>query len=87
MPKKKYPDMNATRYEPSNGRYDLMTTDQVLTLSSDDLELILVHLNSYYLLKEATSGDDFYHRLVELHNRYPESDFRLEVLPQDDGTH
>lgn len=74
-------DKKATRYEYGNGRFDLMTSEQVRTLTHDDLLLILSRLTDAMRQGESSMMEELYHQLVELHLRYPESDFRLEILP------
>jgi len=76
-------DEKATRYEFGNGRFDLMTDEEVRTLTSDDLNGILVRLAELCRQGESSIGEELYHQLYELHCRYPDSDFRLEVVPQD----
>jgi hypothetical protein len=75
-------DENATKYEDGNGRFDLMTDEEVRTWSADDFQSILVRLA--HLVREGQEnsiGEEIYHRLYELHLRYNDVVFRLEVLP------
>lgn len=73
-------DENATQYEFGNGRFDLMTDEQVRTLTSGDLEGLLVRLADACRKGESSVGEERYHQLYELYLRYPDTDFRLEVI-------
>ncbi len=74
-------DENATQYEFGNGRYDLMTDEEVRTLTSDDIQSTLVRFAHLIRTEgESSVGEDIYHRLYELHIRYPDTDFRLEII-------
>ena len=76
------PDEHATRYEHGNGRFDLMTDEEVRMLTGHDLQGVLVALAEWVRRGEmSVIGMERYHRLLELHQRYPKSDFRLEVIP------
>ncbi len=79
-------DENATSYVEGNGRFDLMTDEEVRTLYGDDLQYILVMLAERSRRGELSSiGEERYHRLHELHTRYPDSNFQLEIIPEDQG--
>lgn len=75
------PDMKAKRYERGNGRFDLMTDEEVRTFISDDFSLILSRMTYSYQQGETSMGYELYHQLHELYIRYPDSTFRLEVIP------
>ncbi len=73
-------DENATRYIRGNGRFDLMTDEEVRTLLHDDLLGILVRLAEWVRRGEESSvGIERYHRLLELLECYPDADFRLDI--------
>lgn len=74
-------DENATRYEFGNGRFDLMTDEEVRTLYSGDLEALDIRLAETMRHGETPIGQELYHHLHELWIRYPNSDFRLEIIP------
>jgi hypothetical protein len=85
MPRKKtsdVPDMEATRYEYGNGRFDLMTDEEVRTISASDFEMFFARLTDAMRQGESGPMQELYHRLYELRLRYPDRDFRLEVLPE-----
>ena len=75
-------DEYATRYERGNGRFDLMTDEQVCSLTHDDLTLLLVSLS--HLQGHSLITFDLYHRLEELLQRYPECDFQLLPVYEKD---
>jgi len=71
-------------YDKNARRYDLMSDDEVCTLSSDDLQSILIRLAELCRRGDNFTGLDIYHRLKELNSRYPSSyrniRFRIEVV-------
>jgi hypothetical protein len=75
---------NATHYEFGNGRFDLMTDEEVRTLTHDDLQGILVRLAEMCRRGESSLGEERYHQLYELLLRYPDADFRFDILPLSD---
>jgi hypothetical protein len=76
------PDKKATHYEYGNGRYDLMADEEVRTITAADFEMFFARLSDAMWKGESTPMEDLYHRLYELRLRYPDSDFRLEILPK-----
>ncbi len=76
-------DENATHYVSGNSRYDLMTDEEVRTLSCDDLMLIYMVLGEINQRCPGGSTEELGHQLYELHLRYPDRDFRFEVLPKE----
>ncbi|SRR6266568_155702 len=81
-------DENATRYEYGNGRFDLMTDEEVRTFTSDEISWINTSLNELArrramdgLTTESGGDAEVRHHVYELWARYHDSDFRLEVLP------
>lgn len=86
MPRKKtpdVPDMQATRYERGNGRFDLMTDEEVRTISGFNLDSIIFRLSRH---DESTPVQELFHQLYELRLRYPGHKrlFRLEILPEQE---
>lgn len=73
-------DKNATHYEYGNGRFDLMTDEEVRTLISDDIMLIYMVLSRSDNTLGSSTGE-LAHQLYELHLRYPGARFRLEIIP------
>lgn len=73
-------DKKAKHYVYGNGRFDLMTDEEIRTLTSSDIMRIYAGLSA-----ECPGGIscELAHQLYELHLRYPDKDFRLEVLPPD----
>jgi hypothetical protein len=74
-------DENATRYEFGNGRFDLMTDEEVRTLDGSELDALVIRLAETMRQGETPIGQELYHHLYELWTRYPTSDFRLEIIP------
>lgn len=68
------PDRKATSYQYGNGRFDLMTDEEVRTLSHDDLMLLYMVLSLH--MDQGSTGE-LAHQLYELHLRYPEHDFQI----------
>lgn len=75
-------DENATHYEFGNGRFDLMTDEEVRTMGSSELDALVIRLAEGMRSGETAIGQELYHHMYELWTRYPEADFRLEVIPQ-----
>lgn len=80
--KSKKPEAN--RYEWGNNRFDLMTDEEVRSLSSGELEALLARLADAMQHGESSIGYELYHHMYELWTRYPESDFRLEIIPSSE---
>jgi len=81
-------DENATQYVYGNGRFDLMTDEEVRTFTSDEISWITISLNELArrqaeddLPIESGGNAEVRHHVYELWARYHDSDFRLEVLP------
>lgn len=81
------PEEKVTRYQFGNGRFDLMTDEEVCTFSFDDLESIRLQIEEFQQAKIGgyadTYAQDIYGRLCELLNRYPYKDFRMEVVKDE----
>ena len=78
-------DKNATQYKYGNGRFDLMTDEEVRTLSGDEISAIVIRLAESMRHGETLIGQELYHHLYELWIRYGEMvDFRLEVVKTDE---
>lgn len=76
-------DEKATEYRFGNGRFDLMTDEQVRTLTSDDLSKLLMYLSADK--SPSLLDEELGHHLYELLLRYPYATFRLEVQPESEG--
>ena len=81
-------DENATQYVYGNGRFDLMTDEEVRTFTSDEISWINTSLNELArrramdgLTTESGGNAEVCHHVYELWARYHDSDFRLEVIP------
>ena len=79
-------DRNANHYEWGNGRFDLMTDEEVRSLYSNELDMVFGRLGDLMRKGESSPMQELYHKLYELRLRYPDRDFRFEVLPiQEEG--
>jgi hypothetical protein len=87
-------DENATHYEYGNGRFDLMTDEEVRTFTSSEISWINICLNELARRQAEdgiapgaiNSGGDaeVRHHIYELWARYPETDWRLESRTREE---
>lgn len=78
-------DTNATHYEYGNGRFDLMTDEELHTLTWEEFTMIFARLSDAMRHGESAPMQEVYHKLYELQLRHIGRDFRFEIVPPVEG--
>lgn len=76
-------DKNATRYGYGNGRFDLMSDEEVRTLTWGDFEMFFARLSDAMQQGESSSMQELYHQLYELKLRYQGRACQVNILPDE----